>query len=253
MASEWQPTVLGEVAEIKHGFAFDGDFITDEPFGNILLTPGNFAVGGGFKGDKFKYYTGPVPDEFVLDEGDLLVTMTDLSKLSDTLGYPAVVPARVEGRLFLHNQRLGKVLVKDGKAVDQGFLHYLLRSSAYRDEILASATGTTVRHTSPARIKQFAFMRPAIEEQRDIGRVLRLLDHKIDLSRRIAETLEAMARALFKSWFVDFDPVRAKADGRDPNLPKHIGDLFSDSFQSSELAEVPLGWLRSCSRTWDSA
>lgn len=65
---------------IKHGFAFAGEFFKTEPLGDVLLTPGNFAIGGGFKNDKFKYYLGDVPDEYVLEEDDLIVTMTDLSK-----------------------------------------------------------------------------------------------------------------------------------------------------------------------------
>ena len=72
--------------------------------------------------------------------------------------------------------------------------------------------------------------------------MLGTLDDKIELNRRMNETLEAMARALFKSWFVDFDPVRAKAEGRDPGLPKHIADLFPDRFEDSELGEIPAGW-----------
>ena len=81
----------------------------------------------------------------------------------------------------------------------------------YRHEVLASATGTTVKHTSPGRIKQFRFPLPPLPEQRAIAHILGTLDDKIELNRRMNETLEAMARALFKSWFVDFDPVRAKA------------------------------------------
>jgi type I restriction enzyme S subunit len=111
MANEWIETVLKEVMDIKHGFAFPGENIRDVPPGDILLTPGNFAIGGGFKGDKYKYFDGVVPDEYVLNEGDLIVTMTDLSKQSDTLGYPAFVPESL-GPRFLHNQRLGKVLIK---------------------------------------------------------------------------------------------------------------------------------------------
>ncbi len=130
-----------------------------EPHGDVLLTPGNFAIGGGFKGDKFKYYDGPVPEEFVLREGDLLVTMTDLSKQADTLGYPAFVPACEPGRRYLHNQRLGKILVKSPDLIDIRFLYYLLCSADYRYEVLASATGTTVKHTSPERIKRFRFLR----------------------------------------------------------------------------------------------
>jgi type I restriction enzyme S subunit len=148
MAGEWGEESLGEVIDIKHGFAFKGEFIHDIPRGDVLLTPGNFAIGGGFKAEKFKYYDGPVPEEFVLHERDLLVTMTDLSKQSDTLGYPAFVPARTDGRRYLHNQRLGKVVLKDPESLDVRYLRYLLSSQVYRHEVLASATGTTVKHTS---------------------------------------------------------------------------------------------------------
>jgi type I restriction enzyme S subunit len=242
MAGEWDECSLSDLIDVKHGFAFQGGFIHDEPRGDVLLTPGNFAIGGGFKGDKFKYYDGPVPDDFVLAEGDLLVTMTDLSKQSDTLGFPAFVPSRSDSRRYLHNQRLGKVLLKDKEAVDAKYLHYLLRSSSYRHEVLASATGTTVKHTSPERIQRFKFSRPPIHEQRAIAHILGTLDDKIELNRRMSETLEAMARALFRSWFVDFDPVRAKAEGRDPGLPQPLADPFPARLVESELGEIPEGW-----------
>ena len=82
----------------------------------------------------------------------------------------------------------------------------------------------------------------AIAEQRAIAHILGTLDDKIELNRRMNETLEAMARALFKSWFVDFDPVRAKAEGRDPGLPKPLADLFPARLVDSELGEIPEGW-----------
>jgi type I restriction enzyme S subunit len=242
MASEWSRCSLADLIDVKHGFAFEGEFIHDEPRGDVLLTPGNFAIGGGFKGDKFKYYDGPVPDDFVLDQGDLLVTMTDLSKQSDTLGFPAFVPPRSDSRRYLHNQRLGKVEIKDARAIDKRYLHYLLCTSDYRHEVLASATGTTVKHTSPERIRRFQFPRPPIAEQRAIAHILGTLDDKIELNRRMSETLEAMARALFKSWFVDFDPVRAKAEGRDPGLPKPLADLFPARLVDSTLGKIPEGW-----------
>ena len=243
MAGDWQMTSLGELIDVKHGYAFKGKLIHDEPRGDVLLTPGNFAIGGGFKGNKFKYYDGPVPEEFVLREGDLVVTMTDLSKQADTLGYPAFVPARADGRRYLHNQRLGKVLVKTLHTGDPRYLHYLMCSPEYRHEVLASATGTTVKHTSPERIKRFRFRRPPLPEQRAIAEVLGALDDKIDLNRRMNETLEAIARALFKSWFVDFDPVRANAEGRQPyGMDAETAALFPDAFEDSPLGKIPKGW-----------
>ena len=231
MADEgWSEVLLADVIEIKHGFAFPGEHIRDEPPGDILLTPGNFAIGGGFKGDKFKYFDGPTPEEYVLDEGDLIITMTDLSKQGDTLGYPALVPTPKQAR-FLHNQRLGKVTICANADVDKRFLSYLLRTPKYRHEILASATGSTVKHTSPSRILAYKTSIPPRPQQRAISHILGTLDDKIELNGRMNETLEAMARALFKSWFVDFDPARAKSESRDPSLPKEITDLFPNSFE----------------------
>ena len=270
--SEWREVMLGDLIDIGHGFAFKGEFIYDEPRGDVLLTPGNFAIGGGFKGDKFKYYDGPVEDDYVLKPGDLLVTMTDLSKQSDTLGYPAMVPPRMDDCRYLHNQRLGRVLLRDNRLICTRYLYYLMCTAPYRHEVLASATGTTVKHTSPDRIRQYAFRLPPLPEQRAIAHVLGTLDDKIELNRRMNETLEEMARALFKSWFVDFDPVRAKAALRRhavhaneahtgsasdsqasewtveraraylDAMDSQIADLFPDRLVDSELGEIPEGW-----------
>ena len=247
-ADGWREVTLGDLVEIKHGYAFKGKFIQNEPQKDILLTPGNFAIGGGFKGDRFKYYDGPVEEEYVLQEGDLIVTMTDLSKQSDTLGYPAMVPASPQGHRYLHNQRLGKVLFTGSGELDARYVFYLLCSTEYRHEILASSTGTAVKHTSPDKIRQYRFELPTPPEQRAIAHVLGTLDDKIELNRQMNETLEAMARALFKSWFVDFEPVRAKMEGRWrrgeslPGLPADMYDAFPERLAPSELGEIPEGW-----------
>lgn len=241
-ARDWVPARLGDLIEIRHGFPFEGEYFRDEPPGDILLTPGNFGIGGGFKGDKFKYYVGQIPEDFVLREGDLLITMTDLSKAADTLGYPALVPS-VKGCRFLHNQRLGKVLTRPGAGIRKDFLYYLLRSRSYRNEVLASATGTTVKHTSPERLKAFEFLLPPSEEQRTIAHILGRLDDKIEGNRRMNETLDALARVMFKSWFVDFDPVRDKAECRQPSgMDAATAALFPDSFQNSPLGKIPKAW-----------
>ena len=238
---EWHIYKLGDLIDIKHGFAFKSECFSDDPTDDILLTPGNFVIGGGFKYDKLKYYKGEAPHEFILQPGNLLVTMTDLSKQSDTLGYPAFVPDTRDKR-YLHNQRLGLVQIRPDAPVTKRFLYYLMCSREYRHEIIASATGTTVKHTAPSRIAAFEFRLPPLTEQRAIAHILGALDDKIELNRRMNETLEAMARAIFKSWFVDFDPVRARAEGRDTGLPGEIADLFPDSFEDSELGDVPRGW-----------
>jgi len=94
-----------------------------------------------------------------------------------------------------------------------------------------------------ADIPEFQIPLPCLSEQKAIAHILGTLDDKIELNRKTNETLEAMAKALFKSWFVDFDPVRAKAEGRSTGLPAEISDLFPDSFEDSELGEIPIGWV----------
>lgn len=158
----WEIKELGELIDIKHGYAFKSKFYSKEPTSQILLTPGNFAIGGGYQDKKLKYYDGDVSDEFILDSGDLLVTMTDLSKLGDTLGYPAFVPASKE-LTYLHNQRLGKVLIKEDSQIGKQLLYYIFCSDSYRHHVLASATGSTVKHTAPVRIQSFKIALPSIE------------------------------------------------------------------------------------------
>ena len=241
---EWVEVAIGDLINIEHGYAFKGQSIHDNPQdqSDILLTPGNFAIGGGFKGDKFKYYDGDAPEGFVLHPDDLLVTMTDLSKESDTLGYPALVPSRTDNKRYLHNQRLGKIKLKETNDVEFRYLYYVMCSRDYRNEILASCTGTTVKHTSPERIKQYHFLLPPKEEQQAIAHVLGTLDDKIELNRRMNRTLDAIAQAIFQDWFVDFGPTRAKMEGRQPYLPTELWELFPDELVDSELGEIPEGW-----------
>ena len=242
MGSEWREVTIDEVATIKHGFAFKGEYFTDVTQPSVLLTPGNFAIGGGFQTGKPKYYSGPIPTDYVLAEGDLVVTMTDLSKASDTLGYAARVP-KTTGTTYLHNQRTGLVQVKDPQVVRAEWLHYLMRTQPYRSWVIGSASGTTVKHTSPSRIGAYAFKLPPIAEQLSAARTLDAVESRIDLLRQTNITLEAIAQALFKSWFVDFDPVHAKAEGRDPEaMDAATAALFPSEFEDSELGLIPKGW-----------
>jgi len=153
----WNVSSLGDILNVKHGFAFKGEYFSDIDNGHILLSPGNFKIGGGMKLDKMRFYHSDIPLDYIFNEGDVMVTMTDLSKASDTLGYPALIPS-LPGYKLLHNQRLGKLELKD-EFIFQEFIYQLLCCTEYRNEIVGGATGTTVKHTSPTRIMQFQFAR----------------------------------------------------------------------------------------------
>lgn len=245
MPSERARVKLAELIHVKHGFAFKGEHFVDEPTPHVLVTPGNFAIGGGFQKTKLKFYRGPVPEDYVLQPGDLVVTMTDLSRAADTLGYAAVIP-KDEQRTFLHNQRIGLVEVtQPGRAVGS-WLHYLMRTSEYRAWVVGSATGSTVKHTSPSRICDYEFDLPDVPEQREVAATLDALDLRIDILRQTNATLESIGQTLFKSWFIDFDPVRAKAEGREPEgIDAETAALFPAEFEESELGAIPKGWRAS--------
>ena len=131
----------------------------------------------------------------------------------------------------------------DPNTLDRGYLYAYLRSALFRQQLDAREAETDMApYVSLTSQRGLTVELPPLSEQRRIGRVLGSLADKIELNRRMSQTLESMARALFKSWFVDFDPVRAKADARDPGLPDQLASQFPDSFHECEGTQVPAGW-----------
>src|SRR6266568_486453 len=190
MPDGWIPLRLGEAVEIKHGYAFPGAEFSTDPSYPTLVTPGNFRIGGGFQRSRAKTFTGDTPEDFLLEPGDLIVTMTDLSKTGDTLGYPAFVP---EDRRYLHNQRIGKVTLRREGLVDLRYLAMIMRTASYRSHVLGTASGSTVRHTSPGRILDFKTVVPPLDGQRRIAGVLDALDKLIEASQKLCVDLRKIA------------------------------------------------------------
>jgi type I restriction enzyme S subunit len=134
------------------------------------------------------------------------------------------------------------VIIRPKEGVSLDFLYYILSSSIGKSIARELDNGSVQGNLSVRELKQVEIELPEHQEQKAIAHILGTLDDKIELNRKTNETLEAMAKALFKSWFVDFDPVRAKAEGRPTGLVAEISDLFPDSFEDSELGEIPGGW-----------
>jgi type I restriction enzyme S subunit len=244
MPADWPTTRLGDLVTIKHGWAFRSEHFAAELTGKpIVVNIGNFRYEGGFRFESttVKEYRGDYPSQYELSPNDILLAMTCQTSDGVILGIPGRIPD--DGRCYLHNQRLGKVVVTNPRLVDKGFLYWLFLSPKFNHELFVTSTGTKILHTAPSRIENFRFPLPPLPEQKAIAHILGTLDDKIELNRRMNETLEGIARALFKSWFMDFDPVRAKAEGRQPvGLDAETTGLFPDSFQESELGLIPAGW-----------
>ncbi|MDQ7043430.1 MAG: restriction endonuclease subunit S, partial [Sulfurimonas sp.] len=230
----WEEQELNALIDIKHGYAFKGKNFTAKETSLIVLTPGNFKIGGGFKKDKFKFHleNEKFPLEYILNTNYLIITMTDLSIVGDTLGYPTLGP-ELENKQLLHNQRLGKVIFKTEK-IGKYFLYYALCTNDYRHEVLATVTGTTVKHTAPSRILKYKLKYPSsIVQQKKIASILSSLDDKIECNNKMNQTLEKMAQSIFKEWFEEF------------NFPNAEGKPYKTNkgaMQTSELGEIPEGW-----------
>ncbi len=168
----WLEKPLSELCDIKHGFAFKSEFFRSEG-DYVLLTPGNFYESGGYRnrGGKQKYYVGEIPHDYVLNEGDLLVAMTE--QAAGLLGSPILVP---ESGKFLHNQRLGLVTKKANVQWINEFFFHALNTQSIRKDIHDSASGVKVRHTSPTKIGGVVVSFPiSIVEQRAIVSTLKAL------------------------------------------------------------------------------
>ena len=169
----------------------------------------------------------------------LLPTGTVLFTSRAPIGYVAIAK-----NPMATNQGFRNLIPKLG--LDSEFLYYWLR--AHTQELQRYASGSTFQELTGSALAQIRICVPPLPEQRAIAHILGTLDDKIELNRRLSETLEQMARALFKAWFVDFEPVRAKMEGRWrrgeslPGLPAHLYDLFPDRLVDSELGEIPEGW-----------
>jgi len=194
----WREVSLGDGIHVKHGYAFKSRYFTDEGQ-HIVLTPGNFYEEGGFRGrpGKDRAYAGDIPEDFVLSEGDIIVAMTEQGP--GLLGSSALIP---EDNRYLHNQRLGLLDEIDPKLFDKLFLYYLFNTRTVRHQISASASGTKVRHTAPARIYQVEVKIPDTQIQKKIALTLKNYDDLIKNNRRRIQLLEESARLLYKEWFV---------------------------------------------------
>ena len=171
-----------------------------------------------------------------LVKGDVIITKD--SEAHDDIGVPALVRDSIPNLLCGYHL----AILRSKPKIDGIYLFYALKTREVQQQFHAYANGVTRFGLRKADIGLVELPLPPLEEQRAIARVLSALDDKIELNRRMSETLEEIARALFKSWFVDFDPVRAKAKGQPSGLPPDLDALFPAAFKVSELGEIPEDW-----------
>lgn len=238
----WEFTTLGEICQRGGGNIQTG------PFGSQLHASDYVSVGIP------SIMPTNIGDNRIVEDGIVRITEEDANRLGQhRLKAGDIVYSRrgdVEKRALIREREEGwlcgtgclKVRLGSG-VVDPLFASLFLGHPAIREWIVRHAVGATMPNLNTSIMSAVPFALPPLAEQKAIAAVLGALDDKIELNRRMNATLEAMARALFQSWFVDFDPVRAKLDGRQPvGMDKATAALFSDTFDETALGHVPHGW-----------
>ncbi len=236
-SSDWCEVAIGEIAEIVGG-STPSTKDPDNFNGEIpWLTPKDLSgVHDRYisRGSRNLSQKG-----FDSCSAKLVPTSTVLLSTRAPIGYVAIAANPITT-----NQGF-RCLVTDEDTCSE-FIYYWLKNNT--ETLERHASGSTFREISGSVLKKIRLRLPPLPEQRTIAHILGTLDDKIELNQRMNETLEVMAQALFKSWFVDFEPVRAKMEGRWrpseslPGLPAHLYGLFPDRLVESELGEVPEGW-----------
>jgi type I restriction enzyme S subunit len=221
---EWKMTALGEVADVIMGLSPKGDTYNQKKDGIPLLNgPTEF---GPYHPHAILYTTDPAR---FAEPGDLLFCVR-----GSTTGR-----MNWADRQYAIGRGIAAIRAKtNGK--DTFFAYCCICDSMKR--LLSFTSGSVFPNLSTGDINAFEIPWPEESVRTCIAHILGTLDDKIELNRRMNRTLEKMAAALFKSWFIDFDPVHAKADGRDTGLPTEVADLFPDTFEDSDLGPIPKGW-----------
>jgi type I restriction enzyme S subunit len=242
MTGEWETSRLGDLVAHQKGFAFKSAEYRSS--GHPIVRVSNFtdrsidmAECSYLSPESVAQY-----EAYKLKHRDAVIATVGSwpTNPASVVGKTICVPEKANDALL--NQNAVRLRAKD--KLDQQFLFYLLKQPDFQTYIVGTAQGSASQASITLNdIFGFEFQRPPLAEQKAIAAVLGALDEKIELNRQMNATLEAMARALFQSWFVDFDPVRAKLDGRQPvGIDKATADLFPNSFEDSELGHMPKGW-----------
>ena len=227
---------LGEIASVKGGKRLPkGEFLTIDPNSHPYIRTKDIE-NHVIKIDQLEYVPDAVQKKiarYIVDAGDLVVSIVG------TVGSCAIVPAELHRANLTEN--CAKILLNT-EDYTTDFLYYFLRSPQGQQEIFKNTVGSTQLKLPLYGIENIDLPTLTVTNQKAIAHILGTLDDKIELNQKMNQTLEKIAKAIFKSWFVDFDPVRAKAECRPTGLPPEISDLFPDELVDSDIGEIPKGW-----------
>jgi len=239
----WKKCIVADIAAPQKNALVGGPFGSNlvsrdyTPFGVPVIRGQNMGF-GRWIGGEFVFVSSQKADVLISNiakPGDLIFTQRG------TLGQVAIVPPKPYDTYVISQSQMK--LSSDKLKADVNFLYYLFTSPEQQEYIKQNTIQTGVPHTNLEHLRNTPLSLPPLSEQQKIARILGSLDDKIELNRQMNETLEAMARAIFQSWFVDFEPVQAKAEGRQPaGMDAETAALFPSEMAEVDGREVPKGW-----------
>lgn len=205
---------LKEICDFQNGFAFKNeDYIEKNDDALEVFRMGYINKGGGYKDDSSPVF---IPksypknlEKYLLLEGDIAMAMTDMKNSMAILGYSARIPT---SNRFVLNQRVGRIRVIKKDLVDEKYLYYFMNSKEYILSLQSKSNSGVQVNLGTNAIKDSIIFLPSLQRQKYVSDILYTLDEKIALNTQINQTLEQIAQTIFKSWFIDFDPVHAKAN-----------------------------------------
>ena len=193
--------LLGDVVEIIKGISYRSADYSNSENGIAFVNLKSVARGGGYNPDGIKYYAGQIKPSQYVEPGDILIANTDLTQNREIIGSPIIMPDIGRGACF--SLDLSKIIVTDTEIVDHRYLFYYLKSPIAREYMLAHSNGSTVMHLSVKAVPNMEINLPPLDQQKKIADILSSLDEKIELNRRMNETLEQLGQTLFRHYFID--------------------------------------------------
>ena len=232
---------LGDYFKFEKGLGYKGEFLAEES-DVALIGMDSHDEGGGYKDGSEKPYSGPYKEINVASPGDIIFAATDLTQDGRVLGSPLLVPESDEFQTYIFSHHLLKAFQKKEGFLPE-YLYNLYRNEKYRVKAAYADSGTTVRALPAEVLEEQIVPLPDLPTQVAINEIISLIDQQISNNKALSRNLEALAQSVFKSWFIDFDPVHAKKNGEKPfGMDAETAKLFPDSFVKSELGDIPKEW-----------
>ena len=230
---------LGDYFKFEKGLGYKGEFLAEES-DVALIGMDSHNDGGGYKENSEKPYSGPYKPEHIASTGDVIFAATEQG--FGLLASPLMVPESEKFQTFIFSHHVLKAFpIQEGFLPE--YLYNMFRVERFRSRAAYGDSGTTVRALPAEVLAEQLVPLPDLPTQQAINDVIAMVDQQIANNKALSKSLETLAQAMFKSWFIDFDPVHAKSKHEVPfGMDEFTASLFPSSFEKSELGEIPKGW-----------